>query len=129
MCSSPSMTAAMIASDPRTRGRLLRGDVRRVGVGGEQLVGFGRLGRLDVDHPAALVRVAVDELGRVLVQRLDAVKDFEAHEVRELIVRTGKRSVVVALDGEVCRMAPPLHYRIRPKALPLLVARAAEAAA
>ncbi len=66
---------------------------------------------------------------RAILQRLDAVEDFEAHEVRELIVRTGKRSVVVALDGEVCRMAPPLHYRIRPKALPLLVARAAEAAA
>jgi len=58
---------------------------------------------------------------RASLQRLRAVKDFEAHLVREAVVYTGRHHLEVALDGEVVRMTPPLHYRIRPRALPVIV--------
>jgi diacylglycerol kinase family enzyme len=54
---------------------------------------------------------------RAFLQRLDLVKDFEAHATSELIVRTGRHRLRVALDGEVEWMVPPLHYRSRPQAL------------
>jgi diacylglycerol kinase family enzyme len=57
---------------------------------------------------------------RSIVQRLDAVKDFEAHRIREAVIRTGHRTLEVAIDGEVVTMQPPLYYRIRPGVLPVL---------
>jgi diacylglycerol kinase family enzyme len=65
---------------------------------------------------------------RAILQRLDAVRDFEAHAIREAVIRTGHRRLQVAIDGEVELMSPPLHYRIRPRALPVLAPVAAEAA-
>lgn len=61
---------------------------------------------------------------RAMVSRLD-VKDFEHHRVREAVIRTGKHHIAVAIDGEVVRLTPPLHYRIRPRALPVIVPPAA----
>lgn len=46
--------------------------------------------------------------------------DFEAHAVPRADIVTNKRSVRVALDGEVVRMKPPLQYRSRPGALRVL---------
>jgi diacylglycerol kinase family enzyme len=63
---------------------------------------------------------------RAMVGRLD-VNHFEDHRVSEAIIRTRKHHLAVALDGEVVRLAPPLHYRIRPRALPVIVPRAAPA--
>jgi diacylglycerol kinase family enzyme len=57
---------------------------------------------------------------RVLLRamfRRDQPADFEAHAVEHADILTGKRSLEVALDGEVVRMRPPLHYRSRPGAL------------
>jgi hypothetical protein len=65
---------------------------------------------------------------RAILQRLDAVKDFEAHRVRTAIVDTGRRTLRVALDGEVVRMSPPLVYRSRPRALAVLLPPGATAA-
>ena len=64
---------------------------------------------------------------RAILQRLDAVRDFEAHATREAIILTGHRHVRVAIDGEVTLMSPPLHYRSRPGALPVLAPPAAAA--
>lgn len=50
-----------------------------------------------------------------LVRRKPA--DLEAHTVERAEIITTKRSVRVALDGEVVRMKPPLTYRSRPRAL------------
>jgi YegS/Rv2252/BmrU family lipid kinase len=43
--------------------------------------------------------------------------DFEEHTVERADIATSKRSLRVALDGEVVRMKPPLTYRSRPGAL------------
>jgi diacylglycerol kinase family enzyme len=57
---------------------------------------------------------------RAILQRLDQVRDFEAESVEEARVDLRRRSVDVALDGEVARLRPPLRYRIRPRALPVI---------
>jgi diacylglycerol kinase family enzyme len=62
---------------------------------------------------------------RGILQRLHAVSDFEFHRVSELTIRSGKHRLYVALDGEVVPMAPPLHYRIRPHALAVILPPAA----
>jgi YegS/Rv2252/BmrU family lipid kinase len=46
--------------------------------------------------------------------------DFEAHAVERADIVTAKRSLRVAIDGEVVRMKPPLTYRSRPGALRVL---------
>jgi diacylglycerol kinase family enzyme len=43
--------------------------------------------------------------------------ELEEHAVERAQIVTSKRSLRVALDGEVVRMTPPLTYRTRPKAL------------
>jgi len=53
---------------------------------------------------------------RALVKR-SKLADFEAHAVERADIVTTKRSLEVALDGEVVRMKPPLQYRTRPGAL------------
>jgi diacylglycerol kinase family enzyme len=57
---------------------------------------------------------------RALLQRLNAVADFEAHSVTELRVHLPRRKLEVALDGEVISMRSPLHFQIRPRALRIL---------
>ncbi len=47
----------------------------------------------------------------------DTPPDFEVHAVDRADIVTNKRHLRVALDGEVVRMSPPLHYRARPGAL------------
>lgn len=54
-------------------------------------------------------------MGRVTDHELNA---FEAEEIW---VQTGTRWVNVSTDGEVSVMNAPLHYRIRPHALGVVV--------
>lgn len=56
-----------------------------------------------------------------LFGRVDQAKDFDVFCVTEARIETRKRRLLVALDGEIERMATPLHYRIRPGALRVLV--------
>lgn len=67
---------------------------------------------------------------RAILGRLDAVRDFEVETAEEVIVKLRRRVLRVAVDGEVEPMRSPLHYRIRPRALSVIVprAQAAEAA-
>jgi diacylglycerol kinase family enzyme len=58
---------------------------------------------------------------RALFRRLEESRDFISDNVRELMIEVKRSSVPVALDGEVVQMQPPLHYRIRPQVLRLLV--------
>jgi diacylglycerol kinase family enzyme len=57
---------------------------------------------------------------RAVLGRLEQAKDFDALSVTEVWIETPKRSLAVALDGEVVRLTPPLHYRIRPRSLNVL---------
>jgi diacylglycerol kinase family enzyme len=48
-------------------------------------------------------------------------KDFEAVATEHVIIRARRRRLRVAFDGETSLMQPPLEYRIRPKALKVIV--------
>jgi len=64
-----------------------------------------------------LVRLAFHALLGSLAQ----ARDFSAELAKELQVETHHKRLRVATDGEVTVMTTPLHYRIRPGALPVLV--------
>ena len=72
--------------------------------------GTGRLG---------LFRLAF----HALFGRVEEAEDFDVFCVSEARIETRKRRLLVALDGEVERMETPLHYRIRPGALRVVVPR------
>jgi diacylglycerol kinase family enzyme len=72
--------------------------------------GTGRLG---------LFRLAF----HALFGRVDQAKDFDVFCVKEARIETRKKRLLIALDGEIERMETPLHYRIRPAALRVLVPR------
>jgi diacylglycerol kinase family enzyme len=63
--------------------------------------------------PWVLLRLAF----QAVVNRLHLSQDFDCWSVRELEIQTHRRSVRVAVDGEVVRMRTPLIYRSRPAAL------------
>jgi len=69
-----------------------------------------RTGRL------GLLRLAL----RALLGGLHQEKDFLAMSAREIWIGTRHKHLRVALDGEVKLLYPPLHYRVRPKALRIL---------
>ncbi len=66
---------------------------------------------------------------RAILGRLDAVSDFEAVTATDVVVTIGSRHVQVAIDGEVTPMQSPLHYRIHPAALTVIVPATPEAPA
>jgi len=57
---------------------------------------------------------------RALLGRLEQGRDFRSVMLPEVEIRTRRRSLRVSLDGEVVRMASPLRYSIRPRALRVL---------
>jgi diacylglycerol kinase family enzyme len=65
---------------------------------------------------ADLVRLAL----RALLGRLQG-SDLHLLSAREMVIHTGKKRSSVAIDGEVANMAPPLKYRILPRALKVIV--------
>ena len=58
---------------------------------------------------------------RMLLGRWQSDRDLSVERVREVTVRAPKRSLAVAIDGEVHRVATPLRFRMRPGALKVLV--------
>ncbi len=54
---------------------------------------------------------------RALLGRLDQARDFEADYISECWIEARRHRLHVALDGEVVKLSPPLHYRIWAKAL------------
>jgi diacylglycerol kinase family enzyme len=94
------------------------------------LLDIGRRLRLDNGY---LTVYAANHMGRfgllrlvlrALAGRLEQTQDFVYHRVREVWIESGKRRLLMALDGEIVRMPQPLHFRTRPKALTVLVPRA-----
>jgi diacylglycerol kinase family enzyme len=66
-------------------------------------------------------------LVRTLFGMLDSMKEFEQLTAESLTIEMRKENVLVAFDGEVEVMQTPLEYRIRPRALKVIVpAEAAE---
>jgi diacylglycerol kinase family enzyme len=64
---------------------------------------------------------------RTLCGRMTAERDFESHVADAFQVDAGGDGVEVACDGEVARLALPLRYRVRPRALRVLVPAKGEA--
>ena len=48
-------------------------------------------------------------------------REFHVFQAGAMTIETRHRRVRVAIDGEVTVMAPPLRYRFRPAALPVIV--------
>jgi diacylglycerol kinase family enzyme len=65
----------------------------------------------------ALVQLAL----RALLKRLEQDEDFEVLTGNEFVISTRDPRIRVATDGEVSMMDTPLHYRILPKALQVMV--------
>lgn len=60
---------------------------------------------------------------RALLGRLEQDRDFHSVMLPGVEIRTRRRSLRVSLDGEVVRMASPIRYVIRPRALRVLAPR------
>ena len=60
---------------------------------------------------------------RALVGRLDDSRDFQGIGLKEMVVEDRRHLLRVAFDGEVSHVAPPIRYRIRPRALRVIVPR------
>ena len=71
-----------------------------------------------------LVRLAF----RSLFGRLRQARDFDILLANAITVETRHRRLLVATDGEVISMQAPLQYRIRPRALNVIVPEATAAA-
>lgn len=88
-------------------------------LGGRPCIDSGKLG-LYLTHRTGrlgLFRLAF----RALFGRLEQAKDFDVFCVTEATIETRRRRVLVATDGEVTALEPPLHYRTRPRALRVVV--------
>jgi diacylglycerol kinase family enzyme len=94
-----------------------------------QIAGFhiGSRPRLDAGLLGLYLTQRTSRLGlighalRVLFGLLNQAKDFEVFTVTEARIKTHRRGLLVAWDGEIAWMATPLHYRTRPGALRVLV--------
>ena len=69
---------------------------------------------------AALVRLSL----QALVGQLSQARDFEALTATEFTIETRHARILVAADGEVRPMDSPLHYRVRPQSLRVIVPKA-----
>jgi diacylglycerol kinase family enzyme len=54
---------------------------------------------------------------RSLIGRLDQAADFETLCLQSATIETPKKTLRIALDGEVTRLTPPLQFRVLPGAL------------
>jgi YegS/Rv2252/BmrU family lipid kinase len=60
---------------------------------------------------------------RALLGKLKSADQFEWLKTRKLVIETARKSVAVSLDGEVATMTSPLHYKVLPKVLKVMVPR------
>jgi diacylglycerol kinase family enzyme len=93
-------------------------DMERFTIGSRACLDKGELSLYTTSHTGrlGLTRLALG----ALVGGLRQDRDFLAFATTDAWVGTRHRRIRVALDGEVTIMEPPLHYRVRPKALRVL---------
>ena len=90
------------------------------------LLAIGRRLQLDAGQLTLYVANRTGRFGilrlalRALLGRLEQAGDFDCIHVQEVGVTFRKRRLLMAIDGELVRMAPPLHFEIWPKALTVL---------
>jgi diacylglycerol kinase family enzyme len=92
-----------------------------------ELFNIGARACLDAGYLSLYMAPRVGRLGllilalRGLSGRLRSRRDFETLCVQEAMIETRRPRLLVATDGEVRVLKTPLHYRIRPGALRVLV--------
>ncbi len=88
-------------------------------IGARERLDRGKLSLYVAQRPGrlGLLRFAV----RALCGRLAQERDFDVMLSETLSIETRHRHLRVATDGEVTIMATPLHYRIKPAALTVIV--------
>ena len=102
-----------------------------------QMAGFniGVRGCLDAGQLSLYVPHRTGRLGllrlalRALFGRLREAKDFDALCTKSISIETHRKRLHVAIDGEVTLMDTPLHYRVRPRALRVIVPQNLESSA
>jgi len=82
---------------------------------------------LYVAHRVSRTRLLQLSLAALLGWSPGKAPDFDQLCVRELWIKTRRRRLLVATDGEVNVMQTPLHYRVRPGELRVLVPRGEDA--
>jgi diacylglycerol kinase family enzyme len=91
------------------------------------LFAIARRGSLDGGELSVYVAEHTNRLGlaalmlRALVGRLEHADQLDTMCLEELEIDCPRRPLRVSLDGEVVRLATPLRYRVRPRALKVLV--------
>jgi diacylglycerol kinase family enzyme len=84
-------------------------------------------GELCVYFPNRTGRLGMVRLTfRALLGRLRQDKDFNALTAADVFIDAPQKLLSVAMDGEVHRLSPPLHYRILPKSLNVILSVGAE---
>jgi diacylglycerol kinase family enzyme len=63
---------------------------------------------------------------KAFLGKISDLDNFDSLCAPEVWVETRRQTIRVALDGEVCRLQTPLHFRVRPGALRVIVPREAE---
>jgi diacylglycerol kinase family enzyme len=88
-------------------------------IGGRKCLDAGKLSVYVLHRTGrmGLVRLALRSLFGILRQ----AKDFETFCTEEITIETHHKKLLVAFDGEVKSMETPLHYRIRPNALRVIM--------
>jgi diacylglycerol kinase family enzyme len=94
-------------------------DMERFTVGSRACLDGGTLSLYTTSHAGRLGLISLAL--RALLGGLRQDRDFLACSATDVWVGTRRTRLRVALDGEVTIMEPPLHYRIRPGALRVLV--------
>lgn len=90
-------------------------------------VSFGARSALDQGELGVYVAVSRSRLRfliltiKAIAGRLSQEHDFELFRVAQIEIRSRAKRLRVAIDGELKTMRPPLHYRIRPRALRVIV--------
>lgn len=64
-----------------------------------------------------------------LLRRIDAADALEAQAEKEIVIEHSGGPLAAAVDGELIQLESPLCFQVRPRALRVLLPRAAEAAA
>jgi YegS/Rv2252/BmrU family lipid kinase len=94
-----------------------------------ETLNIGARARLDAGELSLYMTNRTSRLGlirlalRALFGGLRQEKDFLAFCTKEIWIETKHKRLRVALDGEVTVIEPPLHYRVRPRALRVLVGK------
>ena len=88
---------------------------------------IGERKRLDAAQLSIYVVHRTGRLGLLMLAlhalfgRLRQAKDFDVLSAKSIVINTRHKRIRVATDGEVSLMRSPLHYRIRPAALKVIV--------